>query len=380
MRVMKRIGFVFLLVLMWGQVLATPDVLEMTGQAEGAKPDILYIAPKLTLPPKAYSKFLASMAKFGTTLPHAYLTESAFCSMGPLPVLAEAGYRVLPIRDVTWEEATDRLVEIFSLRQRSRHEDGVKQVPLCVILSEEVKPEVLAATLPKLLEMEALCFLAPQDETLPLTVIWKNYVWPTQRSEQPLRIEHWVATLSEIVGLYPPAECGAVSILPLLTGSGYQRPLEQPLLLGPTAAAAQTIAPCTMICSYTQLPEQCPWVPDFTDQSKLKPTERLFVSSALPVPADDVGGLTDRRNPQGLYVRTALSELNLTLPPKVSCVVRVKGYPVFSVWQPEEETAWQFSSPNAQIVEFFLVIPPKMDPIQALPFLFATPKEETEAS
>ena len=129
---MKRIGLALIALLMWGVAQANPDVLEMTGQAEGARPDILYIAPKLTQPPKAYSKFLASMAKFGTTLPHAYLTESAFCSMGPLPVLSAAGYRILPIRDVTWEEATERLIEIFTLRQRSRYEDGIKQAPLCV--------------------------------------------------------------------------------------------------------------------------------------------------------------------------------------------------------------------------------------------------------
>ncbi|MBQ9693630.1 MAG: hypothetical protein IJV69_02615 [Kiritimatiellae bacterium] len=368
----------FLFAIGWGHASPEQNILEMTGQAEGARPDILYLAPRLLLPPKAYTKTLASTAKYGTVLPHAFLTESAFCSMGPLPVLSTAGYRILPIRDVSWVEATQRLTEIFALRQKTRYEDGIQQAPLCVILSEEVKPDELADTLPKLLALDALIFLAPQEETLPLTVIWKNYVWPTQRSEQSLRVEHWVATLAEIAGLYPPASSGAVSILPMLTGSGYQRPLEQPLLLGPTAAASQKVAPCTMICSYTQLPEEIPWVPDFTDQSKLKPTERLFVSSTVPIDPEAVSGLSARRSPQGLYIRTALATLDLKLPPQVSCVVRVKGHSLFSVWQPETETSWQLACPDLQIVEFFLILPPKMDPVEALPFLFVS-KPEAEA-
>lgn len=353
-------------------------LLEMTGEADGARPDILYLAPKLIKPPKAYTQVLAATAKSGTVLPHAPLAENVFCAMGPLPVLTAAGYRLLPVRDVSWQEATERLTEIFALRRKTRHEDGIEQAPLCVMLSEEVTPEELAQSLEALLQIEALIFLAPQDETLPLTVIWENHVWPTQRSEQSLRIEHWVATLAEIAGLPPPAECGAVSVLPLLTGSGYQRPLEQPLLLGPTAAAAQKIAPCTMISLYTQLPDNCPWVPDFTDQTKLKPTERMFVTSSLPIAAEEVPHLEARRSEQGLYVRSAVSALRVELPPHISCVVRVKGHPVFSVWKPEKETVWHFSSPDTQIIECFLVIPPKVDPLKALPFLFQSPGEAHE--
>lgn len=363
-------------VLMQGFVGASDvRVLEMTGKAEGAKPDILYLAPKLLKAPKAYTQVLAATAKYGTVLPHAPLTENAFCSMGPLPVLAAAGYRTLPIQDVSWTEATERLVEIFSLRHKTRIEDGIDQPPLCVILSEEVAPEELKTSLEKLLKLDALIFLAPQEDTLPLTVIWENRVWPTQRSEQSLRIEHWVATLAEIVGLPPPAVSGAVSVLPLLTGSGYQRPLEQPLLLGPTAIAAQKVAPCTMISSYRQLPEICPWVPDFTDQSNLKPTERFFVTSALPIPAEEVSSIDQRRSLQGLYVRTACSALDVVLPPQVSCVIRVKGHPVFSTYQAVEEIRWCFSNPDPQILECFLLIPPEVDPLKELPFLFTPPEE-----
>jgi hypothetical protein len=70
----------------------------------------------------------------------------------------------------------------------------------------------------------------------------------------------------------------------------------------------------------------------------------------------------------------------MTLPPKVSCVVRVKGYPVFSVWKPETETTWNFVRMEPQIVELFLVIPSEMDPVKALPFLFAPAVKEGEAS
>ena len=370
------------LLLLWSVcsfgVVCSASVLEMTGQAIGAKPDILFLAPKLTDAPKAYTKILSTTAKLGTVFPHVFLSESAFCSMGPVPVLTAAGYRILPVRDVTWEEASARLKDILELRRRTRYEDGIQQVPLCAILSEEVTPKQLAETLSIFLESDTLIFLAPQEETLPLTVIWKNYVWPTQISEQTMRIEHWVATLAEIVGLPPPASCGAVSILPMLTGSGYQRPLEQPLLLGPSASASQKSAPCTMICAYTQLPEDCPWVPDYTDLSGLAPTERFFVSSSVPIPEADLPNMKARSTPFGLYVRTVLSDWLITLPPQVSCVIRVKGYPVFSVWKPEKETMWSFTRMEPQVVECFLLLPPEMDPIQALPFLFSQTVEETE--
>lgn len=373
---MKKTLLLCLMFCCVGVLFSEVSPLEMTGQAAGARPDILFLAPKLTAPPKDYSKTLAKTVKLGTVLPHAVLTESAFCSMGPVPVLMAAGYRILPIRDVTWEEAVSRLNEILTLRYRTRYEDGIRQTPLCVILSEEVTPKVLAETLPTLMDADALILLSPQEEALPLTVVWKNHVWPTQYSEQNMRVEHWVATLAEIVGLPPPAESGAVSVLPLLTGSGYQRPLEQPLLLGPSASAAQKVAPCTMVCTYTQLPEPCPWVPDFTDLSNLKPTERLFVPEKLPLSATSLSRLTERSEPQGLYIRTVLSEWSITLPAQVSCVIRVKGYPVFSVWRPEQPVSWHFTRMEPQIVECFLVLPPKMDPIQSLPFLFKPDADE----
>lgn len=381
---MKKTLLLCLMFCCLGPLSLEASPLEMTGQAAGARPDILFLAPKLTAPPKDYSKTLAKTAKLGTVLPHAVLTESAFCSMGPVPVLMAAGYRVLPIRDVTWEEAVSRLNEILTLRYRTRYEDGIQQVPLCVILSEEVTPKVFAETLPTLMDAEALILLAPQEDALPLTVVWKNRVWPTQYSEQTMRVEHWVATLAEIVGLPPPAESGAVSVLPLLTGSGYQRPLEQPLLLGPSASAAQKVAPCTMVCTYTQLPEPCPWVPDFTDMSNLKPTERLFVPEKLPLSESYLSHLTQRNEPQGFYIRTVLSDWSITLPAQVSCVIRVKGYPVFSVWRPEEPVSWHFTRMEPQVVECFLLLPPEMDPIQSLPFLFKPDADEdtdaTEAS
>lgn len=356
------------------------SVLELSPAPEERAPDILFLAPRLVKPANAYGSILASLAKVGACLPNAPLSERAFCEMGPLPILAKRGYRLLPVRDVPWEEAVGRLQEIFTLRRKIRLEDGVQQAPLCVILCEEVTPEVLKATLPMLLAADAFILLAPQDDSLPLTVIWENHVWPTQRSEQTLRIEHWVATFADLVGLPAPADCGEVSILPLLTGSGFQRSLEQPLLLGPSATMAQKVAPCTMVGIYAKLPEACAWVPDFTDFSRLKPTKRFFVSSALPLAEEEVPLLKAVDQPQGLYVRSVVSELTVTLPPQVSCVVRVKGHPIFSEWQPTTEKTWQFSSPEPQIVEFFIVLPPDCDPIAALPFLFASAKAESGAS
>jgi hypothetical protein len=117
-------------------------------------------------------------------------------------------------------------------------------------------------------------------------------------------------------------------------------------------------------------------VPDFTDMSNLKPTERLFVPEKLPLSEPYVSNLTTRNGPQGLYIRTVLSDWSITLPAQVSCVIRVKGYPVFSVWRPEEPVSWHFTRMEPQVVECFLLLPPEMDPIQSLPFLFKPEVDE----
>ena len=335
---------------------AEPSVLEMIVKPDELKPDILFLAPRLTAAPKAYRKALEPAARLGTVLPNATLTAEDFRAAGPLPILGAADYHLLPIRDIPWRAACERLDDILTLRRATRAEDGIVQAPLCALLCEDASPEDLAATLPALLRSDALILLAPQTNALPLTVSWRNRVWPAHRSTLPVRADHWVPTFADIVGLPAPADCADASILPLLTGIGYQRPLDLPPA---TPQPVATTLPCTELRLYDTLPKGCPWVPDFT---LLLPSDRLFLRALPPLPPTALKRLGRSRQPRGLYLRAALKILDLRLPPGVSCVVREKGRPVFSVWQPETPSQWQLDRPAPVPVELFLLLPPNLDP------------------
>lgn len=356
-----------------------PEVLQLTGQASGSAPDILFLAPKIPekQTAKAYKNALQPAAERGTVFSTTLLETDTFCSLGALPVLAAANYRILPIRDVTWVEACSRLKDILVLRHRSRTEDGIVQQPLCAILSEEVTPEDLATSLRPLLELNALIIISPQTHDLPLTLCWRHHIWPSRLITQTIHPDNWIPTLAEIAGLPIPAETSATSLLPTLTGVGYQRPLTRPTIEVPLPAVLGD-TPITMISVFAELPELCPWVPDFSDdRMDPKPSERVFFSSKLPLQYEEIPLLMKRRKPQGLYVRTADTEFDFTFPANVSCVIRVKGRPVFSVWMPEKETKWAFSSPDPVQIEIFLVLPESFDP-ETLPIFTTEAPEEAE--
>lgn len=359
----------FALCLLAAALRAEPSVLELNVKPDGSKPDILFLAPRLTAAPKAYRKALEPAARVGTVLPNATLTAEDFRAAGPLPVLGAAGYRLLPVRDIPWRAACERLDDILTLRRKTRAEDGIVQAPLCALLCEEASPEDLEATLPALLRSDALILLAPQTNALPLTVSWRNRVWPSHLSTLPVRADHWIPTFAEIVGLPVPAVCADASVLPLLTGVGYQRPLDlPPATPQPVATAA---LPCTELRLYDALPEGCPWVPDFT---VLFPSDRVFLRALPPLPLAALRRLGRSRQPRGMYLRAALKALDLRLPANVSCVVREKGRPVFSVWEPGTPSQWRLDRPEPVPVELFLVLPPDFDP--ATLSLFRRPQSE----
>lgn len=353
---MTRLFFLFCL-LSAAVLRAEPSVLELAVKPDGLKPDILFLAPRPTTAPKAYRKALEPAARWGTVLPNATLPAEDFRAAGPLLVLGAAGYRLLPVRDIPWREACARLADILTLRRKTRVEDGIVQEPLCALLCEEASPEDLEASLPALLRSDALILLAPQTNALPLIVSWRNRVWPAHVSTLPVRADHWVPTLAEIVGLPTPAACADASVLPLLTGVGYQRPLDLPSALPQPVEA--TSLPCTELRFYDELPKGCPWVPDYT---AMLPSERAFLRTLPPLPPSALHGFGRSRRPRGMYLRAALKTLDLRLPAKVSCVVREKGRPVFSVWEPAEPSVWRLDRPEPVPVELFLVIPPGLDP------------------
>lgn len=357
---------------------ARPDVLEMTGQAVGSAPDILFLAPKLPAGQSAgnYKKALQPAAECGTVFSTTLLETETFTSLGMLPVLSAANYRILPIHDVAWSDACAHLRDILELRHRTRTEDGIEQPPLCAVLSEEVTPEELEKTLPPLLDSNALIFISPQTHELPLTLCWRHHIWPARLVTQTVHPDNWIPTLAEIVGLPAPAETAATSLLPTLTGVGYQRPLTQPLLEVPLPAVSRS-NPITMVCVFAELPELCPWVPDFSDnRMEPKPSERVFLTSKLPLPYEEIPRLMRRWSPQGLYIRTIDSSFNLVFPPGVSCVIRIKGRPVFSVWMPQEETTWRFTSPEPVQAELFLILPADLKPTELSIFEPARKPEE----
>lgn len=348
-------------------------VLELRGQHRDVRcPDILFLAPLPNAPAAAYAKALAPAEAAGFTLPNASLPAADFHSAGPLPILKAAGYRLRRVRGIPWQEACARIAAMMALRHKTRVEDGLELDPLCVFLEAEASPADLAASLPALLGADALLILAPQRaEGLPLIVAWRDVIWPGHRDARAIRPEHWVPTVADVVGLPPPAESGAVSLFPLLTSVGHQRPLEPPPAAEPPATGARAY---TMLSRFENLPEDCPWVPDFTDAGALRPVEWAFLPAPLPLPAAAAEGLAPADAPQGFYARALQASLDLAFPPGVSAVVRVNACPVFSVWQPTEETHWRLASSVPLPIEVFVVVPAGVDPATLPLFLQPTPE------
>lgn len=333
------------------------NVLELRGQhLDVRRPDIIFLAPLPTAPAEAYAKPFDLAEAKGVTLPNATLTAADFHSGGALSILKAADYRFRYVRGLSWKDAGERIASMIRLRRETRVEEGLDLDPLCVILIEKASPEDLEATLPALLESDALLFLAPQrDLKLPLIVAWRNVFWPGHHDMHTIRPDHWIPTLADVVGLPPPAENDAVSIFPILSSVGHQRPLEPPP--SPDAMLDNTRA-YTMFSHFEGLLEECNWVPDFTDSVALRPLEWAFLPDLLPLPASTAVPLRTDNGCQGYYVRALQESLDLTFPPGVSVVIRVDGRPVFSVWEPQEASHWRFASPTPRPIEIFIVTQP----------------------
>lgn len=333
-------------------------LLELRGQHHDIRrPDIIFLAPIPTVPATDYADAFAIAEAVGVTLPKAKLSAMDFLSGGALPILDAAGYRIRRVRGLPWKDAGKRIASMIGLRQATRVEEGLDLDPLCVVLVAKASPEDLAATLPDLLASDALLFLAPQrgrNGALPLVVAWRNVFWPGHQDPRVIRPEHWVPTLSDIVGLPPPAETEAVSIFPLLTSVGHQRPLDPP---SPQVTATDGTRAYTMFSHYENLCLDYAWVPDFTDAA-LRPLEWTFLPDLLPLPAGTAAALHTDNGCQGYYVRALQESLDLSFPPGVSVVIRVDGHPVFSVWEPKEASHWRFTSPTPRPIEIFIVTPP----------------------
>lgn len=343
--------------------LAAQGVLNLTGRAAATKPDILFLAPRLTEAPGRYGA-IRRVSEAGTTLPTLRVAPDYFAGGGPLSVLQAAGYRILPIRDIPWETAVDQLAEVLRLRRKTRLEDRIEQPPICALLSEEVTPEGLERTVTRFLGQDVLIVFAPCTDTLPTVFCWHNVIWPDHVSRLPVSPDNLIPTLAEIVGLPPPAEVGAVSILPLLTGCGYQRPTDMPRI-------GEIEADGSEVRIYRDLPERLPWVPEF---NAMFPSERFFSAEVPPFgPAafPDLRG--SRRHDCGVYIRTVLSAADWTFPVGVSCVIRVDGQPVFSAFLADSTRRWAFETRAPVLVELYLLLPADFDP-ESLPLWQSLPE------
>lgn len=335
--------------------LPTVPVLQLTGRPQGQCPDVVVLAPTFTESSKAYAPLFAQVAEAGTRLTQAALSLEDFTEGGPMNVLRSAGYQIIAVHDSPWGAASSQVAQLLDLRRKTRHEDGLVQAPICVVLPGEVSPADFALSLPPLLESEALLFLLSPVPELPLTVAWRNTIWPNNVTTLPVRPDHWVPTLSMIADLPPPANVSAVSILPTLTGVGYQRPLEVPEARTPPEGSRAY----TLMCVYRQLPKLLPWVPDFSNREALLPSESCFLPSALPVSAPIVRSLSAPTGDlQGLYLRSQQRALSMTVPKGASCVVRLRGVPVLDLWEAEADRPWSFETPEEVTVEIFLLLPP----------------------
>lgn len=348
------------------------ETLELIGRPKGQRPDIVVFEPRFSQPANAYTKALEKIAKQGTRLPSSGLTMQAFTKGSNYTLLKKAEYDILPIVGVPLEKACSHIQTIFEMRRlQQRLNDDCTLQPLCFTLSLEVTPDNLQTAIDPLLNSKALIFVLPQEDNLfPTVVIWDRYVWPNHLVEYPVKDTQWIPTLAEITGIYPPAEIIAPSILPSLTGVGYQRPAE----ISPRHT--NTDKRFVEIHLYEDFGElkvkRFPWMPD---PDALIPSDRKFFDGSLPIPANALR-LKIADHPQFLVVRSTLKDYELKLPNDFSLVIHVNGQPVYSRWESEEPHDWMLHSPENMGVSFYVWIPAGVDPAPVLQQFECSPLKE----
>ncbi len=354
--------------------------LGLEGYPKGRRPDVIFLAPRLTEPVAKYAVAIETIASQGMTLANAELTLDGVQKEGIIPVLKAAEYTVLQVKDVPWVDACKRLDDLLKVRRTMADADSPKKHSLCAVISEEVTPEELVQTLELLMKTDALILFLPEPKTpqTPVVVYWNNLVCPGVVDVQQIRNAHWLPTFSEIVGLPNPAAIPEPTILPLLTSVGYQLPLESTTIHLPIPKHRDVY---TTVWYYTEMPEHLPWIPDYTCD-EYKPERRHFVRGTLPLTYDAVKTINFRplqEDPQGLYLRTRQTTLEVLLPKDISCVIRVKGKTVLDRWEPTEEFLWKMSYSTPVPVDFFFLIPPAYDP-KSLPLFVKAEEPVTEAT
>lgn len=351
---------------------------ELLGRPHGQRPDILVFEIRLTESVDAYLKDFQAIARYGSKLPAAQLSFADFRARdveGTIGVrqhclgtmLEAAGYSVLSVSANNWSRANKYAIDFLEFQKKYRELD-TEIDPVCLLFSPEVEPDSFYESFKPLLDSDALIILITRKtmhtSTFPLVVIWNRHVWPNHTIELPAIADHWVPTLGEIVGTYLPTDMVAPSILPSLTGVGYQKRID----VKPTQKKTDRVDICVANVDPERL-KRAHWIPYVDDIVSRK---RAFIKGTLPVKRANLDAQFDisevSSEPRVIVVRAGLQQFKLDLPKTIPVVIKKDGIPICSSeWG--QLCQWQEYLPEPVGIEFSFLIPAGEDPSPVIEFL-----------
>jgi hypothetical protein len=345
-------------------------VVELTGRPMAKRPDILLLEMHPSAPVKAYQESFTKLAKRGASIPSTTLPMERFRTSGIEKMLASAGYNLCRVSGQDWTTACANIATLLKYQALQRDLDATPVSPLCITLSAEVAPDALYETIAPLIDSEALLFLMAPPTMIPpfpLLVLWERYVWPHHIVEHPVSLNQWIPTLAEVVGVLPPADVIEPSILPSLTGVGYQRPND----VRPT----QTKNNFVTLRSYTLTEEMLQYTHWLPSVEQMIPDDRQYVEGALPLSEAVLQTLQAAPFARVLLVRANIARFQLELPETISVVIKKNGVPVHSSWQTPCQWSETWMEPTG--FEFLFFLPAGVDPQPVKAFLTDPKRFET---
>jgi hypothetical protein len=348
------------------------NVIELTGRI-AKRPDILVLEMLPNAPAKEYQESFAKIAKKGSSLPSAAFSIDNFRKSGLVQMLKHADYEVVFVNERHWAKACENIDDILKYQKVCRGFEGNEVRPYCFVVSAEASPEEFYSHFAPLLESNALIFLMTPSSmvaSFPLTIFWHRYVWPNHLVEMPVRLDQWIPTLAEVVEVLPPANIIDPSILPSLTGVGYQRPSD--------VRPKQTKTNFVTFRSYPIDAEKMKythWVPSVENMIS---DSRQYIEGSLPLSKEIVDALTVDATDRVILVRSNVDYFYLTLPASISVVIKKDGMPICSTWKTPCQRLETFKEPMG--IEFLFYVPAGVDPAPLKEFL-TNPKhfEKTSA-
>lgn len=339
------------------------DVTELTGRPIAKRPDIIIFELRPNAPAKSYRDDFNKLLKRGASIPAANLSLQKFQTSGIEKMLEHAGYFILPVSESNWTTACAKIGDFLKYQSMHRSMVTDEVPPLCITFSAEASPEEFYPALEPILASDALIFFTTAPVTLsppqPLFIVWNRYVWPNHVVEYPVALNQWIPTLAEIVGVLPPADIVEPSILPSLTGVGYQRSND--------IRPRQTKTNFVTFRIYSLQEKQLQYTHWFPAVENMIPERRRYIDGALPLAEDVVTSLTTSSDARIILVRSDLLHFKLSLPEEISVVIKKNGIPVHSTWGNPCE--WTETLVESMGFEFLFFIPAGVDPMPVKTFL-----------